>query len=172
MAITASPDHEVVDRRRIELLEPGVPPAPVEHDIKPLSDADATALLARVRASATRATSAALDALPGGMVSISLRSWPPDFPDDLASLRRPPYDSRADSVLYRQILAEQAEARGWRIHLYEAAAVERQAARLLGAKATEILRGPRRTLGPPWTKDHRTALAATILAGTWSTNDQ
>ena len=27
VAVTASPDHEIVDRRRIELIEPGVSPA-------------------------------------------------------------------------------------------------------------------------------------------------
>src|SRR3712207_6940838 len=27
-----------------------------------------------------------------------------------------------------------------------------------------LLHGPRTTLGPPWSKDHRTALAATIVA--------
>jgi hypothetical protein len=27
-----------------------------------------------------------------------------------------------------------------------------------------VLHGPRARLGPPWTKDHRTALAATVVA--------
>jgi hypothetical protein len=35
----------------------------------------------------------------------------------------------------------------------------------LGEKADDVLLGPRARLGPPWTKDHRTALAATIMAG-------
>jgi hypothetical protein len=43
--------------------------------------------------------------------------------------------------------------------------VELQADGILGARAYEVLRGPRATLGPPWTKDHRMALAATIVAG-------
>ena len=30
-------------------------------------------------------------------------------------------------------------------------------------RADEVLRGPRARLGPPWSKDHRTALAATIV---------
>ena len=29
----------------------------------------------------------------------------------------------------------------------------------------EVLEGPRARLGPPWTKDHRVAFAAAILAG-------
>ena len=37
-----------------------------------------------------------------------------------------------------------------------------QASSRLGARADEVLSGPG---GPPWTKDHRIALAATVLAG-------
>ena len=33
-----------------------------------------------------------------------------------------------------------------------------------GPLMSVILHGPRAMLGPPWTKDHRTALAATVLA--------
>ena len=35
---------------------------------------------------------------------------------------------------------------------------------VLGDRADAVLRAPRRRLGPPWSKDHRTALAATIAA--------
>jgi hypothetical protein len=63
VAVTASADHKVVDRRRIELIEPGMPTAPIHHEGKPLDD-DATAVLvAQVRASVVRATSDALDGL-------------------------------------------------------------------------------------------------------------
>jgi hypothetical protein len=67
--------------------------------------------------------------------------------------------------MYRHVLAEVAHARGWEVHCYDAKHVEAQAADLLQLRADAILRGPRATLGPPWTKDHRTALAATIVAG-------
>jgi hypothetical protein len=33
------------------------------------------------------------------------------------------------------------------------------------ADADAVVDGPRRALGPPWTKDHRIALAATVVAG-------
>jgi|SRR5829696_1032222 len=130
VAVTASAGHEVVDRRQIELVEPGLsasaPPAPV--------------------------------------VSISLRAWPLDFLDDIAVQRRAPYEARADAVMYRRELSELAQARGWEVHLYDTKAVEGQAAGLLAERADEVLRGPRATLGPP-TKDHRIALAATVVAG-------
>jgi hypothetical protein len=168
IAVTASPGHEVVDRRRIELVEPGITPAPIHYESHRL-DVEATALLvAKVQASIARAASRALDgmasALPEPVVSISLRAWPPDFPDDIAVLRRAPYEARADAIMYRQALSELAHARGWEVHLYDAKAVEGQAARRLAERADAVLRGPRETLGPPWTKDHRIALAAAIVA--------
>ncbi|MFD0852738.1 hypothetical protein ACFQ07_10910, partial [Actinomadura adrarensis] len=140
----------------------------VHHDGKALDDAATAELVAQVRASATRATSASLDelssAVPEPIVSISLRAWPLDFPVDIAVQRRVPYEARADSVMYRQVLAEAAHARGWDVHVYDAKSVEGQATRILGDQANKVLHGPRATLGPPWTKDHRTALAATVVA--------
>ena len=115
-----------------------------------------------------RATAASLDELAAAVsepiVSMSLRAWPLDFPDDIAVQRRPPHESRADSIMYREILAEQARARGWDVHLYDAKDVESKAVSILGAHADEVLHGPRSRLGPPWASDHRMALAATIVA--------
>lgn len=169
VVVTASTDHQVIDRRRIDLVEPGVPTAPIHHEGKPLDDDAAAALVASVRASALRATAASLDelaaALPGPIVSMSLRAWPPDFPADIAVQRRVPYEARADSVMYRQVLAEVAQARGWALRLFDARDVEARAAAVLGGRAHEVLNGPRATLGPPWAKDHRMALAATVVAG-------
>jgi hypothetical protein len=176
VAVTASADHDVVDRRRIELIEDGLPAAPIHHEGgahelhqhgDPLDDAALAALVAEVRASVVRASSGALDevsaALGQPIGSMSVRSWPADFPTDIAVLRRVPYESRADSVMYCQVLAELARDRGWAVHPYDAKAVEATAARMLGDRADDVLRGPRTRLGPPWSKDHRTALAATIV---------
>jgi hypothetical protein len=169
VAVTAAADHTVVDRRRIELVEPGVSAAPIHYDRDRLDVAGTAALVATVRASAMRASSAALDdlarALPAPLVSISLRFWPPEFPEDIAVQRRAPYESRADAIMYRHLLAEIAHGRGWEVHPYDAKHVEAQAADLLGERADAVLRGPRATLGPPWTKDHRVALAAAVVAG-------
>jgi hypothetical protein len=135
---------------------------------KPLDDDVLAALVSEVRASAHRAATAALadlaEALADPIVSMSLRAWPLDFPEDVAVQRRVPYESRADSVMYRQVLAEHGRDRGWAIHLYEAKDVEGQAVRLLGDRAVQVLTEPRTRLGPPWSKDHRMALAATVLA--------
>jgi len=161
VAVTSDDDHAVVDRRRIELVEPGITPAPVHYKGDTTDE-----LIASVRASVARATTRAFDALPAPITSISLRLWPLDFPQDLETQLRAPYEARADAVMYRQILAELAHARGWEVHCYDAKQVEGQATELLDKRADDILNGPRARLGPPWTKDHRTALAATVLAAT------
>jgi hypothetical protein len=169
VAVTASSDYEVIDRRRVELVEPGITAAPIHYDGRRLDVARMAELVTRVRASVVRATSAALDnlaeALPEPVVSVSLRTWPPDFPDDIAVQLRAPYEARADAIMYRQILADLALAREWRVHRYDAKQVEAQAVEILADRALDVLHGPRATLGPPWTKDHRIALAATVVGG-------
>ena len=78
VAVTASTDHEVVDRRRIELVEPGLSPAPIHYESRRLDVAATAALVAQVRASVVRATSAALDeiasALPAPLRSLVSRA--------------------------------------------------------------------------------------------------
>jgi hypothetical protein len=177
VAVSATAGPVVTDRRRIELVEPGLPAAPVHHVGGPhvmhrtgpaLDDVALASLVAEVRASVVRCSATALDQLaataPEPIISLSVRRWPSDFPQDIATLRRVPYESRADSVMYCQVLAELAQDRGWQVHLYDAKDVEAVAARALGARAEEVLHGPRAELGPPWSKDHRMALAATVLA--------
>jgi hypothetical protein len=178
VVVTASTDNAVVDRRRVELIEPDLPPAPIHHvggphllhqSGPPIDDAALATLVAEVRASVVRATTTALDelaaAVPEPIVSLAVRAWPTDFPDDIATLRRAPYESRADSIMYCEVLAEVARERDWDVHVYDAKTVEAEARRMLGARADAVLNGPRATLGPPWSKDHRMALAATIVAG-------
>jgi hypothetical protein len=169
IAVTASADHEVVDRRRIALIGPGVSEAPIHYESRRLDAVATAALVAKARASIARTTAAAFDelaaALPAPVLSISLRAWPFDFPDDIAVQRRVPYEARADAIMYRQELSELAHARGWEVHVYDARAVLDQAVRKLAERADEVIHGPRAAMGPPWTKDHRVALAAAIVAG-------
>ena len=166
VAITASATHEVVDRRRIELVDADLSAAPIHYDRGKSSDDAVLAAISSVRASIERSASAAFDELPTGITSISLRTWPPDFPTDIAVLRQSPWEARADAVMYRQVLAAVAADRGWDVHRYEAKTVLGLAASVLGdEQIDEVLDGPKRTLGPPWNKDHRMALAATAVAG-------
>ena len=178
VAVTATSDHSVVDRRRLELIGPDLPAAPVHHlggthelhgPAEPLDDDALARIVEQVRASVAAATAVALDQLEHDLTSpitsISVRTWPDDLPEDIAALRRPPHESRVDSYMYCQLLAEAGAARGWTVHRYDARAVLGEALRVLGDDADAVLQGPRATLGPPWTKDHRTALAATVVLG-------
>lgn len=117
VAVTASADYEVVDRRRIELVEPGITAAPIHYESRRLDVAATAALVAKVRASVARATSAALDetaaAVPESIVSISLRAWPLDFPEDIAVQRRSPYEARADAIMYPPPGPLRAHPRSW-----------------------------------------------------------
>lgn len=164
VAVTVSADYDVVDRRKLDLFEPDMPNAPVHHPQPGLSLAEIEAVVARVRASAERATAASFDALPAKIVSVHLRALPTDFPADIATQLRPPYEARADAVMYRQVLTAVAAERGYAVEHYDAKSVEAEAVKILGHRADDVLRAPRKRLGPPWTKDHRTALAAIVVA--------
>jgi hypothetical protein len=87
VAGTASADYEVIDRRRIELIEPDVTAAPIHYDGRRHDVAGMAELVKEVRASVVRATSTALDGIAATLaepvVSISLRTWPPNFPEDM-----------------------------------------------------------------------------------------
>lgn len=167
VAVAATADHRVVDRRRIELVEPDAAWAPIHHEGKGLDLDEVVALVAATRAAAARATAASLDELaadlPAPVESLSMRLLPTSFPTDMPTLRQSPWEARADAVMYREILAAAARDRGWRVDEYDAKTVEAAAADVLGHRAHTVLHGPRDELGPPWTKDHRVALAATVI---------
>ncbi|MCB0970940.1 MAG: hypothetical protein KDB21_14340 [Acidimicrobiales bacterium] len=175
VVVAASGGGEVVDRRRIKLIDDDLPAAPIHHrggahpmhdDGDPLDDAALSELAASVRASATENVDRSFDALAADLEapieSISLRDWPDDFPSDIAVLRRAPFESQADSVMYRQVMADAAAGRGWRVHRFDAKRVEADAIGLVGDADTLV--APRSNLGAPWNADHRVAFAATIVA--------
>lgn len=166
VVVVADDAHAIVDRRRIALVEPGVPCMPIHHPPHGLSIDAVAELVARVRASAVRATAAAFDALSTTLqepvASLHLRTMPSGFPTDIGTLLRAPWHARADAVMYREVLTAVAHARGWPVAYYDAKTIEAQAAALLGARADAVLRAPRLRLGPPWTSDHRKAFAAAL----------
>jgi hypothetical protein len=150
-------DGEVLDRRRIELVEPGLPCLPHHSEGQRLPIDEAVALVERVRASAEVCARKALEALPAGVSGIAIRRrWalPPTIAERITDYRA---QTRADSAMYREALAKAARALVWFVSEYEVKTVLQGdfAARLetMGA-----------ALGRPWTKDHRVAAAAAMAA--------
>src|SRR5258706_10524094 len=143
-----------------------MPNMPIHHPGQGRSLDEVEALVTRVRASADLATTASLNALtaalPGSVTSVHLRVLPADFPTDIAVQLRPPYEARADAIMYRQVLAAVATARGWAVRFYDARTVEADAAAILAGRAREGVRSPPHRLGPPRTTGHRTAFRAPI----------
>ena len=162
--VTVAGDGTLLDRRRVELVDEDLPKIP--HQL-PLDEA--VALVERVRVSAERHAKLSLDAVamtvPGRIVGVALRQCP-ELPPTIAE-RIKDYRAQnvADWVMYRKALAAAAEARGWVLHWYDAkkvcdAATEALRIEDLDAHFLQL----RRSIGPPWGKDHKVAMAAAIIA--------
>jgi hypothetical protein len=180
--VTVAPDGELLDRRRIDLTDRGVPTHPHHHEgswavgryrnspwARTISLPEAVALIERVRASAARGARESLEALsaavPVPIVSIALRECPelpPTTEERIADNRA---QTVADSVMYREALATAAEARGWSVHWYDRERVFHDAAAALGSVDVDIfLNAMGRSIGPPWQAKHKLAAAAALAA--------
>ena len=168
VVVAAGADGALVDRRRVELLESGLPKLPHHHECQSLPLEEALALVDEVRASAARCAAVALDALAAELdapiTGIALRELP-EMPNTVAeTLADYRAQCTADSVMYRSVLAEAAEARGWAVAWYPRKTVVADLGAALGVDAEAWLKALGKSLGPPWQKDHRTALAAAVVA--------
>ena len=180
--VTVAPGGELLDRRRIDLTDRGLPTHPHHHEgswavgrylnipgARALSLADAVALVERVRASAARGARESLEALaaavPVPIASIAIRvcpKLPPTTEERIADNRAQTF---ADSVMYREALATAAEARGWSVHWYDRERVFRDAAAALGREDVDaFLHAMGRSIGPPWQAKHKLAAAAALAA--------
>ena len=180
--VTVAPGAELIDRRRIDLTDRGLPTHPHHHQgswavgrylntpgARRLSLSDAVALVERVRASAGRGARAGLEALaaavPVPIAGIAIRACPelpPTVEERIADNRA---QTVADSVMYRQALAAAAGARGWTVHWYDRERVFRDAAAVLGREDVHaFLSAMGRSVGPPWRAEHKLAAAAALAA--------
>lgn len=166
--MTATASGRLLDRRRVELVDEGLPTMPHHHDGQKLPIDEAVALVAKVQRSATRNAKARLDMLASeipAVAGIALRACPP-LPATVAE-RITSYRAMciADWVMYRQALANAATERGWTVHWYDAKRVFAEAARALRMDSLDsLLDAAKQRLGAPWQKDHRMAMAAAIAA--------
>jgi len=164
--VTVAHDGTLLDRRRVELVDEGLPKLPHHHDAQGLPPDEAVALVERVRVSAERRAVLALDSVMMAVpriLGVALRNCP-ELPPTIAE-RIKDYRAQnvADWVMYRKALASAAEARGWPVHWYDSrnvfiAASESLSVVNLDAHFLRI----RRAVGPPWNMDHKLAMAAAI----------
>jgi hypothetical protein len=165
--VTVARDGTLLDRRRVELVDEGLPKIPHHSECQRLPLHEAVELVERVRVSAEKHAVLALDAVTTAVphiVGIALRKCPP-LPATIAE-RITDYHAQnnADWVMYRQALASAAEARRWRVHWYDAKSIlaaARQALRVENLDAH--FRQVRRAVGPPWNNDHKLAMAAAVV---------
>jgi hypothetical protein len=168
--VTVAGDGTLLDRRRVELVDEALPKIPHHSEGQALPLDEAVALVGRVQASAERHARLGLDAvaatLPGRIRGVALRECPRWLPPTVAE-RIKDYRAQnvADWVMYRQALAAAAEARGWAIHWFDAKRVFDAASKALQIKDLDAhFLQLRRSIGPPWSMDHKVAMAAAIVA--------
>ena len=167
--VTVDASGLLLDRRRVELVDKGLPRIPHHSEAQMLPIDEAVELVERVRASAERCAKTVLDDIAGTapcrIVGIALRLCP-ELPSTIAE-RITNYRARnvADWVMYRQALAAAAGARGWAVHWYDPRQVHHLASKTLGVENLDDRFGElRRSIGPPWTQDHKMAMAAAVAA--------
>jgi len=168
--VTVAGNRTLLDRRRVELVDEGLPKIPHHSEGQTLPIHEAVELVERVRLSAERHAKLALDAVatavPPEIIGVALRECPAWLPSTISE-RIKDYRAQnvADWVMYRRALAAAAEARGWAVHWYDARKVLLSASEALGiADFDAHFLQLRRSVGPPWDKDHKVAMAAAIVA--------
>jgi len=172
---------EVVDRRRVELIEPGLPKQPYEHETVGMRMEEAERLAQEVRDSAVHYAERALLRLrsaigtKGEIVSIALRTAPlPRLPNTVAEVHASWHATvRADGMLYHDALCTSAASLGVNVDTFSRGEERHRAAAATGTTAERMdrfLSSLHGILGPPWQQDHQAAAARAIAAlGRYST---
>ena len=163
----------VIDRRRVELIEKGVPSQPYHHETTALAETEAEQLVRKVKRSVAASTALALDRLSADLSpqyrvsSITVRQPPlDDLPATVAEVHRSYYVfCRADGMLYHSAIVSGAHARGWDVLLHPRGEEFARAAEALRVSVDDVERfinELKSNLGPPWSAEHRHAFAAAI----------
>jgi hypothetical protein len=164
-----------VERRRVTLIDPGLPTLPYHHDTVGMREDAAEALLARVRRSIAARTSDALTRVVSelapahAVVALAIREPPfAELPETVAAVWNSyRLQCAADVMMYQLAMCHAARQLGLAVHLCRRGEEASRAADQLGATVNEIEEFVSRTgrpAGPPWTQEHRRAYAAGIAA--------
>ena len=163
----------VVARRRVTLIDAGVPRQPYEHDSTALRVDEANALVAQVRRSVAARTSDALTrvvtelAPSHAVVALTIRKPPfDDLPETVAAVRKSyRLQCAADGMLYQLAICRAARQLGLDVHMCRRGEETSWAAeqlRVTPREVEEFVSRVGRPAGPPWTQEHRRAYAAGI----------
>ncbi len=167
--VTVAGDGTLLDRRRIGLVDKDLPKIPHHSEGRALPLHEAVALVERVQVSAERHAMLGLDAVamavPRRILGVALRQCPGLPPTVAERIKDYRTQNVADWVMYRKALAAAAEARGWAVHWYDAKKVFAAASEALRIEDLDAhFLQLRRSIGSPWGKDHKVAMAAAIVA--------
>jgi hypothetical protein len=165
----------VIERRRVVLIDPGLPTLPYHHDTITMTEDAADALIARVRRSvaartADALTSVAADLAPSHAVAAVAIREPPfaELPETVAAVRQSyRLQCAADGMLYNRAICRAARQLGFDVRTHRRGEELSRAAEQLGATlraVEEFVSRTGRPSGPPWTEEHRRAYAAGIAA--------
>jgi hypothetical protein len=165
----------VIERRRVTLIDAGVPTQPYHHESIGMKEEEANALIARVRKSIAAHASLALqrvvtDLAPARtVVALALRQPPfPELPETVSAVWKSyPLQCAADGMMYQLAMCRAAGDLELEVHQYQRGEDTTWAAAQLGVTAEDIDSFVSRTgrpSGPPWTQEHRRAFAAGIAA--------
>ena len=163
----------VIARRRVALIDRGLPTMPYEHETTAMREEEAKAVIARVRRSIAARTS---DALRRVVIELG-----PAHTAIALAIRKPPFDAlpatvaavrashrllcAADGMLYQLAICRAARQLELEVHLCRRGDEAARAAQQLGvtpAEIEEFVSRVGRPAGPPWTQEHRRAYAAAI----------
>jgi hypothetical protein len=167
--VTVAGDGTLLDRRRVELVDEDLPKIPHHSEGQALPLHEAVALVERVQVSAERHAKLSLDAVaetfPGRIHGVALRQCPRLPPTIAERIKDYRAQNVADWVMYRRALAAAAEARGWAVHWFDANKVFEGASEALLIEDLDAhFLQLRKSIGAPWSKDHKLAMAAAIVA--------
>jgi hypothetical protein len=173
----AAPGHApaVVERRRVALIEDGLPTMPYHHESIAMPEGEANALIARVRRSIAECARLALQKMIADLtpahhaVAFAIREPPfDDLPDTVVPVRASyRLQCAADGMMYQLALCGAARELELDVHLCRRGEEIARAAARLGVHPGEMeafVTHGGRPAGPPWTEDHRRAFAAGIAA--------
>jgi len=165
--VTVARDGTLLDRRRVELVDQGLPKIPHHSEGQRLPIDEAVELVERVRVSAEQHAVLAWDAVTKAVpriLGVALRKCPPLPPTIAGRITDYRAQNVADWVMYRRALASAAEARGWPVHWYDAKGALSAARKALHVEDLDAhFLQVRRAIGPPWNNDHKLAMAAALV---------